>query len=209
MAITSYSDLKQEIISHLERDDLSNRVDAFVGLAEDRHRRDIRIREQLTKLETTIDSRTMDVPDDLLEVFNFRLITDFDVVQLSSVNLNELNRLRSKHRVWRSKRTPSAYAIHAEIEFDAEPDQSYDGELIYYAAFPALSTDNETNVLLERASDAYLYASLTAAAPWLMDDDRIQMWEQLYQQSVNGLSQGRRADRYSGPVVTKLNTPGP
>lgn len=209
MAITSYSDLKQEIISHLERDDLANRADAFIGLAEDRHRRDIRIREQLTSSDVTIDSRTMAIPADLLEVFNFRLITDFDVIQLSSVNLNELNRLRSKHRVWRSKRTPSAYAIHAEIEFDAEPDQDYDGELIYYADFPALSSNNDSNVLLERASDAYLYAALTAAAPWLMDDDRIQMWEQLYQQAIRGLSQGRRADRYSGPVVAKLNTPGP
>lgn len=209
MAIRSYSDLKQEIISHLERDDLSNRVDAFIGLAEDRHRRDIRIREQLTTKSVTIGSRTLVIPDDLLEVFNFRILTDRTTIQLESVNMNELNRLRDRWQRFQHKRAPTAYAIHSEFEFDADPDQDYDGELLYYAAFPRLGSSQTSNVLLERASDAYLYGALTAAAPWLMDDDRIQMWQALYQQAIDGLSQGRRADRFGKPIVSKLDNPGP
>lgn len=205
MAITSYSDLKQSIINHLEHDDLAAHVDEFIGLAEDRHRRDIRIREQIKKDTPTVDSRTLAIPSDLLEVFMFRLMSD-PVQQLDHVNFSELNRRREKWEHWGRKKIPTAYTMHAEFEFDVEPDQDYDGELYYYAEIARLSDDNASNVLLARSADAYLYGALVATAPWLMDDERVATWERFYQQAVSGLAD---TTRYSSPIVSRLHTPGP
>jgi hypothetical protein len=61
------------------------------------------------------------------------------------------------------------------------PDGEYDAELLYYAKIPALSDSNTSNWLLEESPDLYLYAALIQSAPYLKEDDRINVWAGLYQ----------------------------
>ena len=49
MALDTYSNLKTEIASYLNRDDLTTNIDTFIDLAESRHAKDLRLREMAVK----------------------------------------------------------------------------------------------------------------------------------------------------------------
>ena len=46
MALDTYTNLKTEIASYLNRDDLTSNIDTFIDLAESRHAKDLLLREQ-------------------------------------------------------------------------------------------------------------------------------------------------------------------
>lgn len=198
MAISTYSELKQEIADHLDRDDLTTKIDTFIDLAEARHRRDIRIREMITRSSFTIDARYEDFPTGLLEVISFRLLTD-PVTKLQYVTPEQM----ADYRVEGSGK-PELFTIHAQFEFNKVPDESYSGEILYHKALTALSDANTTNALLTRAPDAYLYGALVATAPYLLNDERIETWASLYKSAVDGLAIARRQERSSGVLVSRV-----
>jgi hypothetical protein len=77
--------------------------------------------------------------------------------------------------------------------------------LTYYARPQALDAGNQTNWLLAKAPDVYLYGSLKHSAPWLEDDARIQVWESLYQQA---LTEVRRTDEIrAGNMISTVYLP--
>lgn len=174
MALETYAELKQEIIDWLDRDDLTTKVDSFIRLAEARHRREVRIREMITRASITVVTQYSALPTGYLSAKTFRLLTD-PLTILTPLNLHEMN---NRRRTISGK--PIYFTIHSQIEFDRPPDTSYPGEMIYYQQLPALGTTNANNSLLVVSPDIYLYSSLAASAPFLVDDDRIAMWDNLY-----------------------------
>jgi hypothetical protein len=56
--------------------------------------------------------------------------------------------------------------------------------LYYYQALQGLSDSNESNWLLEDYPNIYLYATLLEASPFLMDDERIQVWESMLSEAI-------------------------
>ena len=66
--------------------------------------------------------------------------------------------------------------------------------MYYYGKIPSLSASNATNQILENFPDVYLYGSLVHSAPFLGDDQRLQVWGSLYQSSLNAINgQSERA----------------
>lgn len=198
MALGTYSELSQAIADHLERDDLVSHIDDFIDIAEARHKREVRIREMLTRASLTVDDRYVSLPSGYLEAQAIRLLTS-PVTVLTQVNLHEMTRIRSD-----TTGKPSYYTIHAQIEFDKDPDSSYSGEIVYYGALTALSGSNTTNSLLTKAPDVYLYAALLASAPFIQHDERIAVWESLYAQAVAGLNRSEQRGRHVGPLVSRV-----
>jgi hypothetical protein len=74
-------------------------------------------------------------------------------------------------------------------------------EMWYYSNLPAISTGNPTNWALTQYPDLYLYGSLVHTAPYLKNDERIQVWEGIYQSILNDIEV--EADRSIRPQ-TKL-----
>ena len=80
------------------------------------------------------------------------------------------------------------------------PDQPQVLEILYYEQPRFLGEDFQTNWLTEYAPDLLLYATLLEATPFLKNDDRIQMWQALYDraaQALNGEDLKRITDRSS------------
>jgi hypothetical protein len=203
MAVDSYSNLKAEIANHLDHDNLTSDIDTFIDLAEARHKRDIRIRELITRGSITCDARYEDLPTGFLEAISFRLLTD-PVTLLEYKSPSELTLYRSE-----TSGKPLYYTIGAQIEFDKAPDSSYSGELLYHKAATALSDSNTSNPILVRAPDAYLYGALLATAPFLQHDERIAIWADLYKSAVDALKQAARQERAVGPLVSRVRGPAP
>lgn len=203
MALDSYSGLKTTIAELLERDDLTDHIDDFIDLAEARHQRDIRIRDMLTRAPLTIGARYVSVPSGYLQAETLRILTDANSNDLGCfvvehVNLDKMNRIRRT-----TTGQPTNFTVHAEIEFDRTPDQNYGGEIIYYAPLTALSDSNTTNALLTRAPDAYLYGALLASAPFLLHDERISVWAELYTSTRDRLNALDRRARHTGPLFSR------
>lgn len=208
MPLDTYENLKLEIEAHLDRDDLTAQVDTFIDLAESRHRREVRIRQMLVRSALTVDDRYVDLPADFLQAKLLRLLTDADGNDilgrgrlLTEVTPFEL----TKVRVDTVQRRPCFFTIHSQLEFDADPDQAYGGELLYFQAPPALGDSVATNVILTEAPELYLYAALAAAEPFLAHDERLQTWAQLYADARDRLNEMAIKQQRAGPLVPRVS----
>lgn len=196
MALDTYDGLKAVIADTLDRDDLTSQIDDFIDLAETRHKREIRIREMLSRSAITVDDRQISLPTGFLEMKTLRLLTD-PVTVLEEVNLYEMNRIRTE-----TTDKPAFFTVHAEIEFDVTPAESYSGEIIFYKDLTPLDSNNPSNAILSRAPDAYLYGSLVAATPFLNHDERLQMWVDLYEAAREGLN--GMDNKRAGPLISRV-----
>ncbi len=197
MSVDTYDNLKTELANHLDRDDLATGIDTFIDLAEARHKREIRIREMVTREALTVADRQEALPSGFLEMIHLRLLTS-PVTVLSEVNIYEMTRQRLE-----STGKPSKYVLYGnEIEFDKSPDASYSGEIIYYKEVDPLSVSNTTNDILTRAPDLYLYGALLAAEPFLMNDERIQTWTAFYSSAMDAINAMDK--KLAGPLVSKV-----
>jgi len=67
-----------------------------------------------------------------------------------------------------------------------------------------LSDQNTTNWLLTKAPDVYLYGALTHAAPFLMDDQRIPVFAQIYLTRTQALIDESQKSLHSGsPLIAR------
>ena len=78
------------------------------------------------------------------------------------------------------------------------PDEAYPFEVLYYELPVLLDDENQTNWLTEYAPQVLLYASLLEATPFLKNDERIPVWQQMYDRSaamLNGEDLAKILDR--------------
>lgn len=61
-------------------------------------------------------------------------------------------------------------------------------EVLYYEQPAFLGEDFQTNWLTEYAPDLLLYASLLEATPFLKKDERVQLWQAMYDRAAQALS---------------------
>lgn len=61
-------------------------------------------------------------------------------------------------------------------------------EILYYEQPALLGDDFQTNWLTEYAPDLLLYATLLEATPFLKSDERVQVWQALYDRAAQAIS---------------------
>jgi hypothetical protein len=205
MSLDTYEALKIEIADWLDRDDLTGRIDSFIDLAEAKHAREVRVRAMLKRATASMSTATrfMALPTGYRAMKVMRLLTT-PYTALLQVNHAELTRY---HQTAEGK--PEYFAIHEEIEFNRTPDDSYTLEMVYYCPLTALSDANASNWILVNAPDLYLYGALSAAEPFLDNDERLATWKGLYNEAVSSINLEDLRSRTSGPqiAVTRGDTP--
>jgi hypothetical protein len=78
------------------------------------------------------------------------------------------------------------------------PDAAYPYEVLYYELPILLDDANQTNWLTDYAPQVLLYAALLEATPFLKNDERIPVWQQMYDRSaamLNGEDLAKILDR--------------
>jgi hypothetical protein len=200
MAFTSYSDLKTTIANYLARSDLTSVIPDFIRLAEERLRRDLRIRQMLVvaTASTTGGDSTVGLPTDFLEMRDIHLNTN----PISSLSYEAPNTFYASTRATESG-IPRTYTVLAsELQFAPIPDTAYTAQMLYYAKPPLLSDSNSSNVFLANCPDALLYAALGEAEPYLMNDARLQVWASLYDRAITSISNSDQSSEYSGQPMS-------
>lgn len=202
MSFTSYSDLQTTIAGYLARTDLTTQIPDFIRLAETRLRRDLRIRQMLKSVTTATvaaDS-TVELPSDFLEVRDFVVVGN-PVQPLSYFSPSAFNR---NTRTWEIGK-PNSYTVLAnDFQLSPVPDTVYTVQLFYFAAPAFLSDSNTSNVFLANTPDALLYGALLEAAPYLMDDARINTWGTMFDRAMASITRSDEQGQYSGvPLAIK------
>jgi len=203
MSFATYSDLKTSIAGYLARSDLTSQIPDFITFAENRLRRELRIRQMLKSVTTSIVSgdSTVELPADFIEIRDFVALTN-PIQPLSYSSPSTLSNDPRASEVG----VPKSYTILAnEFLLSPPPDGIYTLRMLYFAAPAYLSSTNASNVFLNIAPDALLYASLIEAEPYLMNDARINTWGTMYDRAIASLAKSDEQGQYSGvPLAMKL-----
>jgi hypothetical protein len=203
MSFATYSDLKTSIAGYLARSDLTSQIPDFITFAENRLRRELRIRQMLKSVTTATVSgdSTVELPADFLEIRDFVALTN-PIQPLSYSSPSAL----SNDPVASQVGVPKSYTILAnEFLMSPVPDGIYTLRLLYFAAPTYLSSSNASNVFLTTAPDALLYASLIEAEPYMFNDARINTWGTMYDRAISSLIKSDEQGQYSGvPLAMKL-----
>jgi hypothetical protein len=200
MALSSYSELKSTVASYLARNDLTEVIPDFIRLAEERLRRDLRIRQMLVvaTAQTTGGDSTVGLPTDFLEMRDIHVNLN-PVVQLS---YKAPNAFYSSGKSNLSGKPTQYTVLAAEFQLAPIPDAAYTLQMLYYAKPDLLSDTNASNVFLANCPDALLYAALGEAEPYLMNDARLQTWAALYDRSITAINTSDQAGEYSGQPIS-------
>jgi hypothetical protein len=205
MSFATYSDLQTSIANYLARSDLTSIIPDFITLAENRLRRELRIRQMLKSVTTSTVSgdATVELPSDFIEIRDFVVMTN-PIQPLSYSSPSSLsNDLRTSE-----VGVPLSYTILAsEFQLAPAPDGIYTLKMLYFAAPPYLSSSNASNVFLNVAPDGLLYGALVEAEPYLMNDARINTWGSMYDRAITSLTKSDEESQYSGvPLAIKLTS---
>ena len=206
MAINSYSTLKTAVSNWLDRDDLTDRLPEFISLAKSTFNRVLRIRAMETTVSDTTPSGSKEdaLPTGYLQMREIHLTTS-PVASLAYITPEIMYRIRAGS----NNGKPNAYTIVGDnILFGPTPDDAYTYSITYYKSFDALSDSTATNWLILNAPDLYLYGTLLQAEPFLMNDERVPLWERGMRQVINDLQEQDDKDRHSGSEMRVMNTSG-
>ena len=203
MSLSTYSDLQTSIANYLARSDLTSQIPDFITFAENRLRRELRIRQMLKSVTTATvaNDSTVELPADFLQVRDFVVVTN----PLTPLSYSSPSSLSNDPRA-SEVGVPKSYTILAnDFQMSPVPDAVYTVKLLYFAAPAYLSSSNTSNVFLTAAPDALLYASLIEAEPYLMNDARINTWGTMYDRAISSLTKSDEEGQYSGvPLAMKL-----
>ena len=81
-------------------------------------------------------------------------------------------------------------------------------EMLFYKKFDNLSGSTATNWLITYAPDIYLYGTMLEAEPFIMNDERVQLWATALERGVSDLQEQDNKDRHSGSALRVKNTSG-
>ena len=197
MALDTYDNLKSEIASFLNRDDLTANIDTFIDLAETRHARDLRIREMeavSTSITTVAGTQSYDLPTRYLEL-------RYAMLQTSPYTMLQYMTPADFFRVYNEGEgtgMPVYYTIVGKkIYLGHSPDSANVLELGFFQRATALSSSNTTNDILTNFPDLYLYGSLAETSPFLMQDERLAVWSSLYKEGVRTANESAQRGRVS------------
>jgi hypothetical protein len=195
------------VANWLDRDDLAARIPEFIALCEARFNRSLRIRAMETldiSVDTVSGTSTVALPTGYVQMRDISLITS-PITQLQYLTPEIMNRLNAGSFTGK----PETYTIIANnILFGPTPDAVYDISMLYYKTFDALTDAAPTNWVITNAPDVYLYGALLEAEPFLMNDQRVQLWATALTQSITTLQEQDNKDRHSGSALRVMNTGG-
>lgn len=194
MAISNYAELQTSITNWLARNDLAATIPDFIGLAESRINRRLRVAQMIIRdtTQTVPGNSYILKPADFLEMRNIEVSGSPNMV-LEYATPAVIDRKYRSDSLGR----PSAYTLlGSEIQLAPTPDAEYVIEMAYYAKIPSLQ-QNSTNWLIQQAPDIYLYGALIEAKAFI-EDEKFQLWKAAFDEAINDLTRSDKRAKFSG-----------
>jgi hypothetical protein len=205
MALANFTELSEAVPRFAMRsgdEDFENSVADFIGLAERRMSRQLRTRFNENTISLTVTDGVATLPADYAQ-FRDVVFNGACRINLGSVSPGYGIQADPSHVAG----TPRFFSISGN-ELTVYPTWSGDLVFTYYSKIPALSDSNPTNWALDNYPDLYLYGALLEAAPFMMDDQRMATWGQLYNSAMSAANEDDTLSRYAR-VSARVSGPTP
>ena len=198
--ITNYATLQTAVADYLARDDLTTYIPNFIQNCENKLRRTLNLRNEETALSVSISAGVAAVPTDF-KALKFAYYDGTPVDLLDWVPLDELYRDYPN----RSQTSSNPSVISREGSNFVFGPKASSGTLkgIYYAKQDPLRT-TDPSWYVTNAPEVLLYGSLLEAKPFIMDDVRIPVWAQFFQEAVETLKiENDMAENSQGSIIQR------
>jgi hypothetical protein len=193
---TTFTTLKEDIRRYLERGFtlasdaiVYEQIPRLINLAERRIARELKVQGMINVVTSAMSPGLAVYP----KPDRWRTTVSFNF----GIG-NEYNQLfpRSYEYVrsyWPNREETDVPLFYADYDYNnwivsPTPDQAYPFEVLIYQLPPLLDDANQSNWLTEYAPQVLLYACLLEATPFLKNDERIPVWQQMYDRAMQALN---------------------
>ena len=216
--MSTLGQLKTSVDNWLVRDDVAQTGSDFpqiLLMAESEIARDIRTVVQEQRTTISVSSRYTDLPANFLAIRQV-FIDDNNGRRFMEYQTPEALR---ESNTWQSGRRPSFYSLEGDedvngignVRFVLAPEPSAsspsDVEILYFARFPALVNDPDTNWLLQNHYDIYLWQTLKQAAIYLQETELSEKYDSMYQNARFELGRHENRKRFRGNAKQAYGNP--
>lgn len=206
-AFQDYDGLVSAVADWLIQEDLTGRIPQFIRLAEAELDHTLRLRHMIQRRTAVATARYVTLPGDWRRANNVQRLSDGE--PLGFMAFDEIDRYRaelSRGQAANPGCGPMYYSLVGNsMELAPAPtlDAPAEIEMIYYASVPRLSEENPSNWLLRLYPGLYLYGALVHSAPFLKDDERLPVWQSMYDRYIVQANSSDAEARYSGAPMTR------
>ena len=197
MSITTYAALKSSVQDWINKTSISAAADDFVTLAEAYLNTELRTSQQLVLATGTLSTNPTDLSTELTRFARMRSIS----ISIGGEDgvLNYISQdLRMAQYADKSTGVPVYYTLIGDnLYVDPTMDQAYAYTMMYYQYLAPLATA-DTNWLLEKYPNIYLYASLVEAAIYAKDQEAAMGYIALRDRYIGMLRKQDIRDRAGG-----------
>jgi hypothetical protein len=198
MALLTYDDLILTVKDYTHRNDLGTKIDDFILLAETEMKSNpdeplkMNLSEDIVTAPMVITTRFLALPTGFESSRKFSITVDGSIGGLEYRTPEQLI-IRDDTGV------PCFFTIRGnEIEFDIVPDDTYTITVTYFAEFTALTEDNQTNIVLTKYPNIYLFGCLRQAFIYAQDTEQEQKYTVNFLSAIESANMKEHDVRY-GP----------
>jgi len=195
----TFTSLKQDVQRYLERGDtlasdpiVFEQIPRLINLAERRIARELKIQGFINVVTAQLSAGNPVVakPDRWRDTVSMFIGTGADNNSRTALYTRSYDYLRS---YWPDATETAQPIFYSDYDYNhwlvaPTPDVDYPIEILYYQLPPLLDEEAQTNWLTENAPEILLYATLLEATPFLKNDERIPVWQNMYDRAAGMLN---------------------
>lgn len=205
----TFNSLQDDVRSYLERGASAStdplvfaQIPKLINFAERRISRDLKVQGFQTVVTATLQTGVpvYPKPDRWRETISINIGTGTGNNQRKTLFVRSYEYVRE---YWPNQQETEEPVFYTDYSYQnwliaPTPDEDYPIEILYYELPALLDDTNQTNWLTEFAPNLLLYATLLEATPYLKNDERIPVWQNMYAmaaQALNGEDLAKILDR--------------
>lgn len=205
----TFNTLKQDVQRYLERGNtlasdpiVFEQIPRLINLAERRIARELKVEGFINVVSGTLSAgqSVYPKPDRWRDTVSMNIGTGATLNNRKIIFSRVYEYLRS---YWPDALETAEPIFYSDYDYShwllaPTPDQDYPFEILYYELPPLLDESVQTNWITEYAPQLLLYGTLVEATPFLKNDERIPVWQNMYDRAaamLNGEDLAKILDR--------------
>ena len=205
----TFTSLKEDVRRYLERGAtlasdavVYEQIPRLINLAERRIARELKIQGFINVVTGTLNAgnSVLPKPDRWRDTISINIGVGATNNQRKFLFTRDYEYLRT---YWPNALDTDEPVFYSDYDYNhwliaPTPNSDYPFEILYYELPPLLDEETQTNWITEYAPQLLLYGTLLEATPFLKNDDRIPVWQTMYDRSaamLNGEDLAKILDR--------------
>lgn len=213
-ALTSYDELVTTIGLYMNRSDLTDIIPSFVATCEAEMNRRLAlkpVRPMHVRSTLSLSSEYIAAPVDILDIDEMEVAGYWQVLSTSPQNMARMKEdltayLAQLQGVYGTSLVPPKYyaQVGAQLRLFPAPEVSFTADIVYWERLSALTSDNQSNWLLEDHPDAYLTGVLSYGYAYEKNPESRDFWLNLFDTVMEKVLAAYPSRPDNAPLVSEI-----